>query len=173
MFEAIAARGRRAGEYARASQLWRLSFVRKGRAFYCQLRIDSRQPRQRPRIRPIVLSAGSLRSSAPCAHAPRSPRVPVRSAIGSPRAKCVPVFEGDAAAACFRTPLASLSESCPLSVPAALPPLRLAGSANSIDRPGPPDRQLVFGELPNLSRRSGANLLHCRSPLSLVLRARR
>src|SRR5271169_3232488 len=32
-----------------------------------------------------------------------------------------------------------------------------------------PDREPLFGKIPDLLRRCGANLLHCRSPLSLVL----
>src|SRR5260370_941517 len=82
-------------------------------------------------------SSGSLQSSAHCAHAPRSLRAPTRSAPGSPRANASPFPTRCGSAALRRTPLAPLSESCPVSVLAVLPPLRLAGNTNSIDRPGP------------------------------------
>ena len=89
-----------------------------------QLRINPRQPRQRLRIQPIVFLPALPDQAARCAHAPRSLRAPVRSAVDSPTASASRFPARCDSAACRRTPLASPSESCSrLSVPAQSRPV--------------------------------------------------
>ena len=82
------------------------------------------------------LCAGSPRSSAPCGHAPRSLHAPSHSITGLPTASAFPSPTRSGCGACLPTNLASLSESCSASVPAALPPLRPTHNTSLIDRPG-------------------------------------
>src|ERR1035441_3107325 len=107
----------------------------------------------RPADRP---SFDFRRSSARCAHAPRSLRVPTRSTADLPTANACPFPTRSGYAASPRTLPSSPSESCSLVAPAARSQLHPARNPNSNDRP---DRNRSSASARNNSY--SASLLRC------------